>query len=148
MNMLMIGDTNPVNEGSGHSFGLTQVTCHSLKIQNEVFKGSGGISQENSNQGFCPAFRDSETGSIYLSRFADGTPAPMHMLDGLPQEVVIQRTVEKKIKAVKSSVTAGFIHRGRFYTRRQAATVTAGGLATSDVTITTVSEDVSRAGPV
>ena len=152
MNMLMIGDSNPVNDGSDQLYGFTQVTRNTLKIQNEVYKGSGGISQENSNRGFCPAFLDAETGSIYLSRFADGRPAPMHMLDGLPQEVVTQRTANGKVKAVKPSMSAGFVHQGRFYTRQQAATAMAGCVTASDYTtglrFTAAPRGVNQADPV
>ncbi len=152
MNMLMIGDINPVYDGSDRRYGFAQVTSNTLKEQNQVFKGSGGISQENCNQGFCPAFLDLETGSIYLSRFADGRPAPMHMLDGLPQEVVTQRTAEGKVKAVKPSLAAGFVRQGQFYTRQQAATVMAGCVTQQDnmpsLHLTETSKDVGPSGSV
>lgn len=92
-----------------------------LGEENRIFRGTGGRSEENRSLGFRPAFFDSETGEIYSSRFADGRPAPFHLLDGLPDEVVIMRHPTGRVAAVKNSVTSGFVRNGRFYTRDQAA---------------------------
>ncbi|HRE55654.1 MAG TPA: hypothetical protein PLP22_12805 [Candidatus Competibacter sp.] len=92
-----------------------------LAAQNRRFKGSGGISQENRVGGFLPAFADTETGATYRSCFADGSPAPIHLLDGLPVELVVARSANGRVTSVKDSVVAGFIRAGRFYTREQAA---------------------------
>ena len=132
MNMLMIGDIKSVCDGSDPLFGFTQVTSKTLESQNVVHRGSGGISQENCHQGFCPAVLDSETGSIYVSRYADGKPAPMHILDGLPQDIVTQRTEDGKVKAIKPTITVGFVRHGEFYTRQQAARVIADCVAQQD----------------
>ena len=102
---------------SVHSEMNTQI----LREQNQNLKGTGGVSQENHSLGFRPAFRDTKTGLIYISRFANGTIAPVHMLDGLPQELVVNRSSNGKVVAVKDSVTAGFVLKGQFYTREQAA---------------------------
>lgn len=92
-----------------------------LKEQNKHFCGTGGCSQENSGEGFRPAFKDTGTGVIYLSCFADGRLAPLHLLDGLPTEVVIARDNNGRVIAVKDSVIAGFVREGQFYTRAEAA---------------------------
>jgi hypothetical protein len=92
-----------------------------IKAQNRRFKGSGGVSQENRGGGFLPAFADTATGATYPSRFADGRPAPIHLLDGLPDEWVVARSANGRVTAVKDSVVAGFLRAGRFYTRAQAA---------------------------
>ena len=92
-----------------------------LKEQNQRFHGTGGCSQENSGEGFRPAFKDIGTGVIYLSCFADGRLAPLHLLDGLPAEVVIARDNTGHVTAVKDSVIAGFVRDGHFYTRAEAA---------------------------
>ncbi|MEE4377857.1 MAG: hypothetical protein V2J55_10155 [Candidatus Competibacteraceae bacterium] len=97
------------------------VTNQALLHQNQVFRGTGGVSHENRSSGFVPAFQDSQTGTVYLSRFADGRPAPMHLLEGLPQSVVVARNETGKINAIKPSVVAGFVRCGQFYTREQAA---------------------------
>jgi hypothetical protein len=79
------------------------------------------VSQENRAYGFLPAFRDARTGVVYLSRFADGRLAPLHLLDGLPAAVVLTDPLSGQVVALKDSVTAGFVRTGRFYTRAQAA---------------------------
>ena len=92
-----------------------------LSQQNRRFKGTGGVSQENRSCGFVPAFFDSSTGTVYRSCFADGRPAPMHLLDGLPAELAVERSTSGRTIAVKACVQAGFMREGKFYTREQAA---------------------------
>lgn len=58
-----------------------------LQRENSAYEGSGGVSAANRSLGFRPAFRSLETGSVYPSRFADGRSAPIHVIDGLPNEV-------------------------------------------------------------
>ncbi len=97
------------------------MTTQDLQDQNQCLKDTGGTSKENGVLGFLPAFCDTQTGTVYLSRFSDGRLAPMHLLDGLPEELVMQPTPSGKVTAVKASVTAGFVYGGRFLTREQAA---------------------------
>lgn len=92
-----------------------------LRRQNRRFANTGGISEQNANRGFMPAFLDRSTGHSYLARFADGRPAPMHLLEGLPEELIMQRDPGGRVHGVKDSVVAGFVRRGRFFTREQAA---------------------------
>lgn len=98
--------------------GLTQ---QRLEDQNTRFKGNGGVSEENRSLGFMPAFADTQNGRIYLSRFADGRLAPMHILDGLPEQVVETRDPDGRVTKVKETIIAGFVRDGHFYTREQAA---------------------------
>ncbi|MBZ4192812.1 MAG: hypothetical protein LAE24_00685 [Candidatus Contendobacter sp.] len=97
------------------------LTLNTLAADNRFFAGSGGISQENRQFGFTPGFLDRETGAIYHSRWASGAPAPFHALDGLPDHLVIARSATGQVVAIKTSVVAGFLRRGCFYTREQAA---------------------------
>lgn len=97
------------------------LTTQTLRQQTIAFRGTGGISEENGSEGFVPAFLDTLTGTVHLARFADGRPAPMHLLEGLPQILVEARDVAGRVTAVKASVIAGFVRSGRFYTREQAA---------------------------
>lgn len=83
-----------------------------LKKQNETLEGTGGVSAGNRHYGFRPAFLDCRSGTVYLSCFADGRPAPFHLLDGLPE-------------AIHNTLVAGFELKGRFYTREQAAILVA-----------------------
>ncbi len=100
---------------------LQAYTPARLESENQCYKGSGGISQENHRHRFLPAFLDTATGRVYLSRHPDGRRAPIHLLDGLPERLILQRTASGKVIAVKSSVTSGFLRDRRFYTREQAA---------------------------
>lgn len=97
------------------------MTASVLWQENAVFRGRGGVSEENRGHGFLPAFLDADTGVIYASCFADGQPAPFHLLDGLPDEVVLTRHPTGRVAAVKASVRSGFVRGGRFYTREEAA---------------------------
>src|SRR5574341_15500 len=62
-----------------------------LARETRAYRGRGGVSTENRTYGFHPAFRDDRTGAVCASRFADGRPAPFHLLDGLPEEFVLTR---------------------------------------------------------
>lgn len=92
-----------------------------LRSENRHYHGSGARSQENRSEGFRPAFRDCETGRIYDSRFGDGRPAPCHLLDGLPDEVVLARDDFGRVRGVKPSVVSGFVRARQFYTRDEVA---------------------------
>jgi hypothetical protein len=92
-----------------------------LQQENVAFHGTGGLSHRNRSHGFRPAFFDTETGAIYPSCFANGMPAPFHMIDGLPAEVVVERDALDRPSAVKASVVSGFMLNDLFYSREQAA---------------------------
>ena len=100
---------------------MNALTPERLRRENSVFAGTGGVSQGNRSSGFLPAFYDAESGSVEVARFSDGAPAPMHLLDGLPGGWVRRQHPSGRVVAVKGSVAAGFLRRGRFYTREQAA---------------------------
>jgi len=92
-----------------------------LEQENIAHQGSGGVSAGNRRVGFRPAFRNRETGRIYPSRFAGGRPAPIHVIDGLPDELVVTRSTAGKVIAVRESVQSGFVLDGCFYDRDEAA---------------------------
>lgn len=96
-------------------------TCGSLARQNLHYSGSRGVSVGNRTFGFKPAFLDRVTGEVYLARYADGRLAPIHVLDGLPQDLVIERMASGRVAKVSGSVIAGFVKDGRFFTREEAA---------------------------
>lgn len=97
------------------------MTLETLRQENHCYCHTGGISQNNCHAGFQSAFLDRATGHVYLSRFTNGNPAPVHLLDGLPEELVLRRSAEGRITAVKETVIAGFLYAEHFYTREQAA---------------------------
>ena len=92
-----------------------------LKRENVVHMGTGGRSEENAGLGFRPAFFDFATQRIYPSRFADGRLAPFHLLDGLPEEVVVDRAADGRVISTKATLISGFVRDGFFYTRTAAA---------------------------
>jgi hypothetical protein len=108
---------------NNNNLALTSETLH---LENERFRHTGGVSCNNNKVGFQSAFLDRATGNIYVSRDADGEPAPVHLLSGLPDELVIQRDPGGRPIAIKETVIAGFIHAENFYTREQVAHVLRG----------------------
>ena len=92
-----------------------------LQTDNRRFQHSGGVSQNNRGAGFQPAFKDSATGTVYLSCFSNGIPAPMHLLDGLPDTIVLARDARGHVTAVRTGIVAGFVCAETFYTREEAA---------------------------
>ncbi len=92
-----------------------------LKQETEIFRGTGGTSEKSESHGFKPAFLDTQTGNIYLCCYADGTPAAMHLLDGLPTELVLTRSSSGRVMAAKGTLISGFVKNERFYTREEAA---------------------------
>ncbi len=106
---------------TSHRFSQGGLADQKLVQENVVFSGTGGISENNRSQGFRPAFYDLKTKRLYLSRFTDGRPAPMHLIDGLPQEFVGFGGSSRIDVAIKQSVISGFERYGKFYTREEAA---------------------------
>ncbi|CAK0744025.1 hypothetical protein CCP3SC15_120004 [Gammaproteobacteria bacterium] len=96
-------------------------TRYCLWRENKFFQGTGGVSRGNRKFRFEPAFCDLETGTVYPSCHGDGSPAPCHLLDGLPPNVAVARDGRGHITAVKPSIVAGFVRGGHFYTREEAA---------------------------
>lgn len=92
-----------------------------LRRENQAFQRTGGISSENRDSGFKPAFLDTATGRTYRSCFADGREAPVHVLDGLPDDIVMARTSSGQVFCAKPSLSAGFLRKGRFYSREEVA---------------------------
>jgi len=92
-----------------------------LRLQNVAYDGTGGVSQNNRQTGFRPAYRNIRTGQTVDSRFADGSQAPIHVLDGLPDDWVVARDEDGRVRRVLATIVSGFMFRGRFYTREAAA---------------------------
>jgi hypothetical protein len=99
------------------------LTSDTLCLENERFCHTGGVSHNSRKAGFQSAFLDQATGYVYLSRDTHGNPAAIHLLSGLPDELVIQRDPSGRPIAIKETVIAGFIHAESFYTREQVAQV-------------------------
>lgn len=88
----------------------------------DICAKAGGLrSQSNPRRDLRPAFLDIRTGRIELARFANGAPAPCHLTDGLPEEWLNGGRRAGGPAAVEPFVIPGFVHEGRFLTRREAA---------------------------
>lgn len=97
------------------------MTENELQLETLAFAGTGGISSNSRRSGFHPAFMDTYTQTVYLSRFLNGQLAPFHLLDGLPDDVVVTRGDSGRVNTVKATVVSGIVRDGEFYTRDEAA---------------------------
>ena len=112
------GLTTPKEQTVGRLF-----TKASLEKENLAYCGTLGVSSENFGIGFRPAFCDSESGRVEISRFQNGQPAPIHLIEGLPECWIVEWDANSKATAIKHTVIAGFVRDSCFYTRSQAADV-------------------------
>ncbi len=102
-----------------------RVNAKSLRRENRDFAGTTGVSINNKTLGFVPAFYDKNTGRAEISRFSDGSPAPIHLMEGLPEEWAVAHDADGKITSVIPTIISGFVRGADFYTREQAAAVSA-----------------------
>jgi hypothetical protein len=110
----LAGNSGSLSAGSAWDHG-------EIRRQNRDFAGTGGVSAGNRDGRFQPAYRHSLTGKTVLSCFADGRPAPVHLLEGLPAAWVVGRDDQGAVIRVDGCVVAGFMRDGEFYTREAAA---------------------------
>ncbi len=92
-----------------------------LARENHAYAATTGISKNCHSGGFVPAFYDTQSDCSVISRYADGSPAPIHLLDGVPVEWVSDYDTEGHVAALRPGVISGFLRAGRFYTREQVA---------------------------
>lgn len=92
-----------------------------LLKENTEYAGTNGVSLVNRKDQFHPAFRDEATGQVEIARFRNGDAAPMHLICGLPESWAVDHDESGSISRVKSSITAGFVRAGKFYTRQEAS---------------------------
>lgn len=89
-----------------------------LDSENIQYANSGGVSQNNAAENFVPAFKNANTGEIALSKYFNGKPAPLHLIDGLPDSWLIK---DGKQKDLQEFIISGFVRFGRFFDRQEAA---------------------------
>jgi hypothetical protein len=94
---------------------------HTLQQENQVFRGTAGISRNNADQGFRPGFLHKQTGRVELARDEHGDPATLHMIGWLPREWAATTAPDGQIRSLVSGIIAGFVLDGVFYTREEAA---------------------------
>lgn len=95
-----------------------QITIQNIQALN-LYLYSDNKSERIRAQGFIPAFYDSNSFTAEVSRFTNGQIAPIHLLDGLPDEWVAGRNASGKILALKNSIVAGYLYESIFYTTEQ-----------------------------
>ena len=91
-----------------------------LAAENRRYATTAGVSERNRHAGFIPAYRDAHSGRVVASCYADGRPAPIHILEGLPADWVIERDDAGRTQRVRDSIVAGFVLDSRFFTREEA----------------------------
>jgi hypothetical protein len=96
-----------------------------LRRESRAHRGTGGSSAGNAHLGFLPAFLDAASGQVFVSCHANGRPAAIHVLDGLPAALVLRRDARGRVLEVRAGVVAGFLRDGKFYSRAEAAQVVA-----------------------
>jgi len=92
-----------------------------LTIQNQAYAGTGGTSEGNQAHRFAPAYKDVDSGKAVASCFADGRPAPIHLLAGLPEGWIINHADRSEMPTLRPNILVGFIRDGKFFTRAEAA---------------------------
>lgn len=94
---------------------------HTLALENLAFGGTAGVSCNNSESGYIPAFLDKKTGQIEISRLKNGRPSPMHIINWLPKKWASSLASDGTVECLKPGIIAGFVCEGIFYTREEAA---------------------------
>ena len=94
-----------------------------VKAASQPYLGTCGESIEATRCQFLPAFIDREDGRVELARMANGEPAPMHLICHLPVEWALQRDARGRVIELKETIEAGFVRKGRYFTREEAAAV-------------------------
>lgn len=92
-----------------------------LRCENYIYRGTAGVSCNNAEAGFVPAFLDPASGRVYRSRFANGEYAPFHLLDGLPEHLLRRSPLDGSILSVVPGLKSGFTRNGLYYSRAEAA---------------------------
>lgn len=92
-----------------------------LSQENQAYCDTQGVSQNNWRSGFIPAFQDTRTGRIRFSRDRKGEIARLHIISWLPREWAQRIDEQGEVTCLKTSIVAGFVRDGVFYTREEAA---------------------------
>ena len=104
-----------------------------LELEDAAHRGTGGVAAENRHLGFVPAFLDSRTGKVYPCMLADGRPSPFHVLDALPDALVVAYDRRGRPSQVVGRMISGFTLDDRFYTREQTAAQVARAAASAEM---------------
>jgi hypothetical protein len=72
-----------------------------------------------------PAYRDTRTNAVYVAKLHDGTPSPLHTLEGLPRELIDKFDDTGSPLQLKPFVDVGFVIGERFFTSSESLDLTA-----------------------
>ncbi len=97
------------------------LTRADLAQENDCFADTHGVSKNCRSRHFMPAFRDQLSGETHASVFADGRPAMVHLLDGVPEHWIVSRDENQQVTAVLDTIVSGFLRDGVFFTREEVA---------------------------
>ena len=92
-----------------------------LAAENRHFAGTCGVSAEAARMRLLPAFRDPRSGRVEIARFRNGAPAPVHLIEGLPEEWALAHDERGAVKVLRADIVCGFVCGEQFYTRAEAA---------------------------
>ena len=87
-----------------------------VKRQYKNYKQLGSAVFSDAAFGFMPAFQDVLTEETHLATYEDGTPAVLHVLDGLPEGWIAEWGEDGRADSVRTGVIAGFMRGGCFFT--------------------------------
>lgn len=87
------------------------------RIKAQLGTGSGVFS--DTCFGFMPAFRNIHNKETHLSVYDGGHPSVVHLLDGLPDKWIDEKSGDGRPVSLKAGIIAGFMRQGRFYTLRE-----------------------------
>ena len=96
---------------------------HTLRKENLAFAGTAGVSENNSEAGFQPAFRDSRDGRVEIAKTRVGLPATCHLIEWLPREWARTLTDTGRVSTLRPEIECGFVRDGVFYTREEVASL-------------------------
>ena len=97
------------------------MNIQTLRFENKAFAGTRGISENNCESGFKPAFLDKKTGRVEIAKMKNGQEASMHLIAGLPHEWAASLAKDGSVETLQAGIIAGFELDGIFFTREEAA---------------------------
>ena len=100
---------------------MAHLTERRIEEENEVFAGTNGVSRCAASLGLRPAFRDPQSGRVEVACYANGEPAPFHLIDALPGDWFARLDAAGRPAMLRPEIECGFVQGERFYTRAEAA---------------------------
>lgn len=89
-------------------------------IKNNLSHSTREVNSNSCQFYFIPAFYDALSHTVFLSCYKSGQLAPIHVLEGIPDNIIKNRTLTNNRGESKNSLIIGFIFKNKFLTRKQA----------------------------